>query len=108
MQRRRKASGWDVHAPGYDSTVFCHAGKTNSPVEFLEPSEPALQVTSIFPVLTVHRFHLFLVSQVYLPYHVTLTCLGNPRGQRTELLQQKVMETSISTGDPGKPVLTVR
>lgn len=46
------------------------------------------QVSSIFPVLTVPRFHLFLVSQVYLPLSqskrlawalaATLTCLDSP------------------------------
>lgn len=54
----------------------------------IPPCRQNKQVSSIFPVLTVLRFHPFSVSQVYLPLSqskrlewalaATLTCLGNP------------------------------
>ena len=74
-QRKRKASGWDVHAPGYEQYTALQAKQTGMVLLIFT----ALSLTDLFKVfliflaLIVHRCPPFSVLQVYL-----LPCLFRP------------------------------
>lgn len=68
-QRKRKASGWDVHAPGYEQYTALQAKQTG---EAFFVFFPVLSLTNgykaslTFLGLIVHRYLPFLVLRVYL------------------------------------------
>ena len=74
-QRKRKASGWDVHAPGYEQYTALQAKQTGMALLILR----ALLLTELFKGcltflgLIVHRYLPSSVLRVYL-----LPCLSRP------------------------------
>ncbi|KAF6752999.1 hypothetical protein DFP72DRAFT_903071 [Ephemerocybe angulata] len=89
-QRKRKASGWDVHAPGYEQYTALQAKQTGL------FNLPGANRTQIPPILGIAG----------LP--PPGSCAYSRRLYIGSITPDKMIEMNIGTGAPGNPVLAVQ
>ncbi|KAG7093653.1 hypothetical protein E1B28_007315 [Marasmius oreades] len=115
-QRRRKASGWDVHAPGYEQYTAMQAKQTglfNLPGANRTQIPPILGIPGLPPPMPVQTFGMGLGSNPNLSRQSRRLYIGSITPEVTEqnlaeFFNQKMAEMNIGTGAPGNPVLAVQ
>ncbi|KAF9266914.1 hypothetical protein L218DRAFT_896143 [Marasmius fiardii PR-910] len=115
-QRRRKASGWDVHAPGYEQYTAMQAKQTglfNLPGANRTQIPPILGIPGLPPPMPVQTFGMGLGSNPNLSRQSRRLYIGSITSDVTEqnlaeFFNQKMAEMNIGTGAPGNPVLAVQ
>ncbi|ESK94890.1 rrna primary transcript binding protein [Moniliophthora roreri MCA 2997] len=115
-QRRRKASGWDVHAPGYEQYTAMQAKQTglfNLPGANRTQIPPILGIPGLPPPMPVQTFGMGIGSNPNLSRQSRRLYIGSITPEVTEqnlaeFFNQKMAEMNIGTGAPGNPVLAVQ
>ncbi|KAK7061074.1 hypothetical protein VNI00_000809 [Paramarasmius palmivorus] len=115
-QRRRKASGWDVHAPGYEQYSAMQAKQTglfNLPGANRTQIPPILGIAGLPPPMPVQTFGMGIGSNPNLSRQSRRLYIGSITPEVTEqnlaeFFNQKMAEMNIGTGAPGSPVLAVQ
>ncbi|KIM56285.1 hypothetical protein SCLCIDRAFT_1220435 [Scleroderma citrinum Foug A] len=115
-QRRRKASGWDVHAPGYEQYSAMQAKQTglfNLPGANRTQVPPILGIPGLPPPIPVQTFGMGIGSNPNLSRQSRRLYIGSITSDVNEqnladFFNSKMIEMSIGTGGPGKPVLAVQ
>lgn len=115
-QRRRKASGWDVHAPGYEQYSAMQAKQTglfNLPGANRTQVPPILGIPGLPPPIPVQTFGMGIGSNPNLSRQSRRLYIGSITPEVNEqnladFFNSKMIEMSIGTGGPGKPVLAVQ
>ncbi|KAE9401099.1 hypothetical protein BT96DRAFT_919077 [Gymnopus androsaceus JB14] len=115
-QRRRKASGWDVSAPGYEQYSAMQAKQTglfNLPGANRTQIPPILGIAGLPPPMPVQTFGMGIGSNPNLSRQSRRLYIGSitPEVNETNLAEffnQKMAEMNIGTGTPGPPVLAVQ
>ncbi|KAH8111019.1 hypothetical protein DFH11DRAFT_1616587 [Phellopilus nigrolimitatus] len=111
-QRKRKASGWDVHAPGYEQYTAMQAKQTglfNLPGANRTQVPPILSIPGLPPPMPVQGLGMGmgmgnnpnLVPPVPITPEINETNLG-------DFFNSKMKEMNIGTGAAGNPVLAVQ
>ncbi|GLB41890.1 putative U2 snRNP auxiliary factor large subunit [Lyophyllum shimeji] len=115
-QRKRKASGWDVHAPGYEQYTAMQAKQTglfNLPGANRTQVPPILGIAGLPPPMPVQTFGMGigvnpnLSRQSRRLYIGSITADVNEQNL-AEFFNSKMIEMNIGTGGPGNPVLAVQ
>ncbi|KAI0675518.1 hypothetical protein C8Q78DRAFT_1074535 [Trametes maxima] len=115
-QRKRKASGWDVHAPGYEQYTAMQAKQTglfNLPGANRTQIPPILAIPGLPPPMPVSTFGMGtgvnpnLSRQSRRLYIGSITPDINEQNL-TDFFNSKMKEMSLGTGAPGNPVLAVQ
>uniref|UniRef100_A0A0W0G9W3 Splicing factor U2AF subunit n=1 Tax=Moniliophthora roreri TaxID=221103 RepID=A0A0W0G9W3_MONRR len=114
--RRRKASGWDVHAPGYEQYTAMQAKQTglfNLPGANRTQIPPILGIPGLPPPMPVQTFGMGIGSNPNLSRQSRRLYIGSITPEVTEqnlaeFFNQKMAEMNIGTGAPGNPVLAVQ
>ncbi|PPQ63301.1 hypothetical protein CVT24_006746 [Panaeolus cyanescens] len=115
-QRKRKASGWDVHAPGYEQYTAMQAKQTglfNLPGANRTQIPPILGIAGLPPPLPVQTFGMGIGSNPNLSRQSRRLYIGSitpdvNEQNLGEFFNQKMNEMNIGTGGPGNPVLAVQ
>ncbi|KAL4063095.1 hypothetical protein J3A83DRAFT_4193393 [Scleroderma citrinum] len=115
-QRRRKASGWDVHAPGYEQYSAMQAKQTglfNLPGANRTQVPPILGIPGLPPPIPVQTFGMGIGSNPNLSRQSRRLYIGSITSDVNEqnladFFNSKMIEMGIGTGGPGKPVLAVQ
>ncbi|EJF64234.1 hypothetical protein DICSQDRAFT_144911 [Dichomitus squalens LYAD-421 SS1] len=115
-QRKRKASGWDVHAPGYEQYTAMQAKQTglfNLPGANRTQIPPILAIPGLPPPMPVSTFGMGtgvnpnLSRQSRRLYIGSITPDINEQNL-TDFFNSKMKEMNLGTGAPGNPVLAVQ
>ncbi|TFK32785.1 hypothetical protein BDQ12DRAFT_691979 [Crucibulum laeve] len=115
-QRKRKASGWDVHAPGYEQYTAMQAKQTglfNLPGANRTQIPPILGIAGLPPPMPVQTFGMGIGSNPNLSRQSRRLYIGSITPEVNEqnladFFNSKMIEMSIGTGGPGNPVLAVQ
>ncbi|KAF9485468.1 hypothetical protein BDN70DRAFT_795574 [Pholiota conissans] len=115
-QRKRKASGWDVHAPGYEQYTAMQAKQTglfNLPGANRTQIPPILGIAGLPPPMPVQTFGMGIGSNPNLSRQSRRLYIGSITPDVNEqnladFFNSKMIEMSIGTGGPGNPVLAVQ
>ncbi|KAG2157830.1 uncharacterized protein EDB93DRAFT_1078135 [Suillus bovinus] len=115
-QRRRKASGWDVHAPGYEQYSAMQAKQTglfNLPGANRTQVPPILGIAGLPPPIPVQTFGMGIGSNPNLSRQSRRLYIGSITPEVNEqnladFFNGKMIEMDIGTGGPGNPVLAVQ
>ncbi|KAG6890092.1 hypothetical protein C0995_012041 [Termitomyces sp. Mi166 len=115
-QRKRKATGWDVHAPGYDQYSALQAKQTglfNLPGANRTQVPPILGVAGLPPPMPVPSFGMGIGGNPNLSRQSRRLYIGSITPEVTEqnlaeFFNTKMIEMAIGTGGPGNPVLAVQ
>ncbi|KDR65723.1 hypothetical protein GALMADRAFT_232885 [Galerina marginata CBS 339.88] len=115
-QRKRKASGWDVHAPGYEQYSAMQAKQTglfNLPGANRTQIPPILGIAGLPPPMPVQTFGMGIGSNPNLSRQSRRLYIGSITPDVNEqnladFFNSKMIENSIGTGAPGNPVLAVQ
>ncbi|KAI0073271.1 hypothetical protein K474DRAFT_1678020 [Panus rudis PR-1116 ss-1] len=115
-QRKRKASGWDVHAPGYEAYTAMQAKQTglfNLPGANRTQIPPILAVPGLPPPMPVQTFGMGIGVNPNLSRQSRRLYIGSITPEINEnnladFFNQKMKEMNIGTGAPGNPVLAVQ
>lgn len=136
--RQRKASGWDVHAPGYEQYSAMQAKQTGAHPPFFSPSResaershrcvaglfnlpganrtqipPILAVPGLPPPMPVPTFGMGMAVNPNLSRQSRRLYIGSITPEINEqnladFFNNKMTEMKIGTGAPGNPVLAVQ
>ncbi|KAF5383519.1 hypothetical protein D9615_003594 [Tricholomella constricta] len=115
-QRKRKASGWDVHAPGYEQYTALQAKQTglfNLPGANRTQVPPILGIAGLPPPMPVQSFGMGIGGNPNLSRQSRRLYIGSITPDVNEqnladFFNSKMIEMSIGTGGPGNPVLAVQ
>ncbi|KAI0821549.1 hypothetical protein BC629DRAFT_1461875 [Irpex lacteus] len=115
-QRKRKASGWDVHAPGYEQYTAMQAKQTglfNLPGANRTQIPPILAIPGLPPPMPVQSFGMGIGGNPNLSRQSRRLYIGSITTEVTEtnladFFNAKMKEMDIGTGAPGNPVLAVQ
>ncbi|KAN0109653.1 hypothetical protein V8E52_009090 [Russula decolorans] len=115
-QRKRKASGWDVHAPGYEQYSAMQAKQTglfNLPGANRTQIPPILAVPGLPPPMPVPTFGMGMAVNPNLSRQSRRLYIGSITPEINEqnladFFNNKMTEMKIGTGAPGNPVLAVQ
>ncbi|KAF8159687.1 hypothetical protein B0H34DRAFT_654826 [Crassisporium funariophilum] len=115
-QRKRKASGWDVHAPGYEQYTALQAKQTglfNLPGANRTQIPPILGIAGLPPPMPVQTFGMGIGANPNLSRQSRRLYIGSITPDVNEqnladFFNSKMIEMSIGTGGPGNPVLAVQ
>ncbi|PCH44197.1 hypothetical protein WOLCODRAFT_90700 [Wolfiporia cocos MD-104 SS10] len=115
-QRKRKASGWDVHAPGYEQYTAMQAKQTglfNLPGANRTQIPPILAIPGLPPPMPVQSFGMGIGGNPNLSRQSRRLYIGSitpdiNEQNLAEFFNSKMKEMSIGTGAPGNPVLAVQ
>ncbi|KAI0059000.1 hypothetical protein BV25DRAFT_1809901 [Artomyces pyxidatus] len=115
-QRKRKASGWDVHAPGYEQYSAMQAKQTglfNLPGANRTQIPPILSVPGLPPPMPVQTFGMGMGVNPNLSRQSRRLYIGSITPDINEqnladFFNNKMIEMKIGTGAPGNPVLAVQ
>ncbi|KAF8957475.1 hypothetical protein BDZ97DRAFT_1906809 [Flammula alnicola] len=115
-QRKRKASGWDVHAPGYEQYTAMQAKQTglfNLPGANRTQIPPILGIAGLPPPMPVQTFGMGIGSNPNLSRQSRRLYIGSITPDVNEqnladFFNSKMIEMNIGTGGPGNPVLAVQ
>ncbi|PFH51889.1 hypothetical protein AMATHDRAFT_80005 [Amanita thiersii Skay4041] len=115
-QRKRKASGWDVHAPGYEQYSAMQAKQTglfNLPGANRTQIPPILGIAGLPPPLPVQSFGMGIGGNPNLSRQSRRLYIGSITPEvneqnLAEFFNKKMTEMDIGTGGPGNPVLAVQ
>ncbi|KAG5731470.1 Splicing factor U2AF 50 kDa subunit [Termitomyces sp. T112] len=115
-QRKRKATGWDVHAPGYEQYTAMQAKQTglfNLPGANRTQVPPILGVAGLPPPMPVPSFGMGIGGNPNLSRQSRRLYIGSITPEVTEqnlaeFFNTKMIEMAIGTGGPGSPVLAVQ
>lgn len=131
-QRKRKASGWDVHAPGYEQYTAMQAKQTgtlpftssrvslmlwiglfNLPGANRTQIPPILAIPGLPPPMPVQTFGMGIGSNPNLSRQSRRLYIGSITPEINEqnladFFNSKMKEMNIGTGGPGNPVLAVQ
>ncbi|KAH9479575.1 Splicing factor U2AF 65 kDa subunit [Psilocybe cubensis] len=115
-QRKRKASGWDVHAPGYEQYTAMQAKQTglfNLPGANRTQIPPILGIAGLPPPMPVQTFGMGIGANPNLSRQSRRLYIGSITPDVNEqnladFFNSKMIEMSIGTGGPGNPVLAVQ
>lgn len=115
-QRKRKASGWDVHAPGYEQYTAMQAKQTglfNLPGANRTQIPPILAIPGLPPPLPVQSFGMGIGGNPNLSRQSRRLYIGSITPDINEqnladFFNSKMKEMNIGTGAPGNPVLAVQ
>ncbi|KAG6879240.1 hypothetical protein C0992_004233 [Termitomyces sp. T32_za158] len=115
-QRKRKATGWDVHAPGYEQYSALQAKQTglfNLPGANRTQVPPILGVAGLPPPMPVPSFGMGIGGNPNLSRQSRRLYIGSITPEVTdhnlaEFFNTKMIEMAIGTGGPGNPVLAVQ
>ncbi|KAJ6493674.1 hypothetical protein C8R47DRAFT_1119349 [Mycena vitilis] len=115
-QRRRKASGWDVSAPGYEQYTAMQAKQTglfNLPGANRTQIPPILGIAGLPPPMPVQSFGMGIGGNPNLSRQSRRLYIGSITPEVTEqnladFFNVKMEEMKIGTGGPGNPVLAVQ
>ncbi|KAG6332520.1 hypothetical protein ID866_6570 [Astraeus odoratus] len=110
------ASGWDVHAPGYEQYSAMQAKQTglfNLPGANRTQVPPILGIPGLPPPIPVQTFGMGIGSNPNLSRQSRRLYIGSITSDvneqnLAEFFNSKMIEMSIGTGGPGKPVLAVQ
>ncbi|KAI8996555.1 hypothetical protein BD414DRAFT_505936 [Trametes punicea] len=114
--KKRKASGWDVHAPGYEQYTAMQAKQTglfNLPGANRTQMPPILAIPGLPPPMPVSTFGMGtgvnpnLSRQSRRLYIGSITPDINEQNL-TDFFNSKMKEMNLGTGAPGNPVLAVQ
>ncbi|KAJ8587317.1 hypothetical protein M405DRAFT_843260 [Rhizopogon salebrosus TDB-379] len=116
LRRRRKASGWDVHAPGYEQYSAMQAKQTglfNLPGANRTQVPPILGIAGLPPPIPVQTFGMGIGSNPNLSRQSRRLYIGSITPEVNEqnladFFNSKMIEMEIGTGGPGNPVLAVQ
>lgn len=114
--RKRKASGWDVHAPGYEAYSAMQAKQTglfNLPGANRTQIPPILSIPGLPPPMPVQTFGMGIGSNPNLSRQSRRLYIGSITTDVNEqnladFFNEKMTEMNIGTGGPGNPVLAVQ
>ncbi|KAH9166726.1 hypothetical protein EDB89DRAFT_2075573 [Lactarius sanguifluus] len=114
--RQRKASGWDVHAPGYEQYSAMQAKQTglfNLPGANRTQIPPILAVPGLPPPMPVPTFGMGMAVNPNLSRQSRRLYIGSITPEINEqnladFFNNKMTEMKIGTGAPGNPVLAVQ
>ncbi|KAI0278661.1 hypothetical protein BC826DRAFT_1113301 [Russula brevipes] len=114
--RKRKASGWDVHAPGYEQYSAMQAKQTglfNLPGANRTQIPPILAVPGLPPPMPVPTFGMGMAVNPNLSRQSRRLYIGSITPDINEqnladFFNNKMTEMKIGTGAPGNPVLAVQ
>ncbi|KAH7911968.1 hypothetical protein BJ138DRAFT_1172193 [Hygrophoropsis aurantiaca] len=117
LQGRKKASGWDVHAPGYERYTATQAKQTSG--LFSIPGANRMQVPYILRIpglpspMLVKAFGTDIGNNPNVSTHSRRLYIGNITADINEqnpadFFNEKMIEFSIGTGAPGNLVLDVQ
>ncbi|KAF8347681.1 hypothetical protein F5887DRAFT_953677 [Amanita rubescens] len=115
-QRKRKASGWDVHAPGYEQYSAMQAKQTglfNLPGANRTQIPPILGIAGLPPPVPVQTFGMGVGSNPNLSRQSRRLYIGSITPEVNEqnladFFNKKMAEMGIGTGGAGNPVLAVQ
>ncbi|KAK7030721.1 hypothetical protein R3P38DRAFT_2930144 [Favolaschia claudopus] len=115
-QRRRKASGWDVCAPGYEQYTALQAKQTglfNLPGANRTQIPPILGIAGLPPPMPVQTFGMGMGGNPNLSRQSRRLYIGSITPEVTEqnladFFNVKMEEMKIGTGGTGNPVLAVQ
>ncbi|PPQ88715.1 hypothetical protein CVT25_009479 [Psilocybe cyanescens] len=115
-QRKRKASGWDVHAPGYEQYTAMQAKQTglfNLPGANRTQIPPILGIAGLPPPMPVQTFGMGIGANPNLSRQSRRLYIGSITPDVNEqnladFFNSKMIEMNIGTGGPGNPVLAVQ
>ncbi|KAF9221321.1 hypothetical protein BS17DRAFT_768630 [Gyrodon lividus] len=110
LKRKRKASGWDVHAPGYEQYSAMQAKQTGANRTQVPP---ILGIAGLPPPIPVQTFGMGIGSNPNLSRQSRRLYIGSITPDVNEqnladFFNSKMIEMSIGTGGPGNPVLAVQ
>ncbi|CAK5273957.1 unnamed protein product, partial [Mycena citricolor] len=115
-QRRRKASGWDVHAPGYEQYSALQAKQTglfNLPGANRTQIPPILGIAGLPPPMPVPSFGMGIGGNPNLSRQSRRLYIGSITPEVTEqnladFFNAKMEEMKLGTNASGNPVLAVQ
>ncbi|KAF8892089.1 hypothetical protein BD779DRAFT_1610269 [Infundibulicybe gibba] len=115
-QRKRTASGWDVHAPGYEQYTALQAKQTglfNLPGANRTQVPPILGIAGLPPPMPVQSFGMGIGGNPNLSRQSRRLYIGSITPDVNEqnladFFNGKMIEMNIGTGGPGNPVLAVQ
>ncbi|KAF9453523.1 hypothetical protein P691DRAFT_771296 [Macrolepiota fuliginosa MF-IS2] len=115
-QRKRKASGWDVHAPGYEQYTAMQAKQTglfNLPGANRTQIPPILSIPGLPPPMPVQSFGMGIGGNPNLSRQSRRLYIGSITQEINEqnladFFNAKMAEMNIGTGTSGNPVLAVQ
>ncbi|KAF8909409.1 hypothetical protein CPB84DRAFT_1766065 [Gymnopilus junonius] len=115
-QRKRKASGWDVHAPGYEQYSAMQAKQTglfNLPGANRTQIPPILGIAGLPPPMPVQTFGMGIGVNPNLSRQSRRLYIGSITPDVNEqnladFFNAKMNEMNIGTGAAGNPVLAVQ
>uniref|UniRef100_D8Q0G7 Splicing factor U2AF subunit n=1 Tax=Schizophyllum commune (strain H4-8 / FGSC 9210) TaxID=578458 RepID=D8Q0G7_SCHCM len=115
-QRKRKATGWDVHAPGYEQYSAMQAKQTglfNLPGANRTQIPPILGIPGLPPPIPVASFGMGIGGNPNLSRQSRRLYIGSITPEinehnLAEFFNSKMTEMNIGTGGPGNPVLAVQ
>lgn len=115
-QRKRKASGWDVHAPGYEQYSAMQAKQTglfNLPGANRTQVPPILSIPGLPPPVPIQSFGMGIGGNPNLSRQSRRLYIGSITSDVNEqnladFFNSKMIEMSMGTGGPGNPVLAVQ
>ncbi|KAI0027801.1 hypothetical protein K488DRAFT_80969 [Vararia minispora EC-137] len=116
LQRKRKATGWDVHAPGYEQYTAMQAKQTglfNLPGANRTQMPPILSMPGLPPPMPVQTFGMGMGVNPSLSRQSRRLYIGSITPEMneqnlTDLFNSKMIESKLGTGSPGNPVLAVQ
>ncbi|CAL1714681.1 unnamed protein product [Somion occarium] len=114
--RKRKASGWDVHAPGYEQYTAMQAKQTglfNLPGANRTQIPPILSIPGLPPPMPVQTFGMGMGVNPNLSRQSRRLYIGSitpdiNENNLADFFNSKMKEMNIGTGAPGNPVLAVQ
>ncbi|EPQ56480.1 hypothetical protein GLOTRDRAFT_110820 [Gloeophyllum trabeum ATCC 11539] len=115
-QRRRKASGWDVHAPGYEQYTATQAKQTglfNLPGANRTQIPPILSIPGLPPPMPIQSFGMGIGGNPNLSRQSRRLYIGSITPEINEqnladFFNDKMQEMQLGTQQAGKPVLAVQ
>ncbi|KAF9466058.1 hypothetical protein BDZ94DRAFT_1306449 [Collybia nuda] len=114
-KKERKASGWDVHAPGYEQYTALQAKQTGNYLLGANRTQipPILGIAGLPPPLPVQSFGMGIGGNPNLSRQSRRLYIGSITPDVNEqnladFFNGKMIEMSIGTGGPGNPVLAVQ
>ncbi|TFK51760.1 hypothetical protein OE88DRAFT_1712269 [Heliocybe sulcata] len=115
-QRRRKASGWDVHAPGYEQYTAMQAKQTglfNLPGANRTQIPPILSIPGLPPPMPIPSFGMGIGGNPNLSRQSRRLYIGSITPEINEqnladFFNDKMQEMQLGTQQPGNPVLAVQ
>ncbi|TRM65301.1 hypothetical protein BD626DRAFT_488319 [Schizophyllum amplum] len=115
-QRKRKATGWDIHAMGYEQYSAMQAKQTglfNLPGANRTQIPPILGIPGLPPPMPVASFGMGIGGNPNLSRQSRRLYIGSITPEINEhnladFFNSKMTEMNIGTGGPGNPVLAVQ